>query len=209
MKIARDLMDVVMNIRAQWIKKGFIVELTAAQSLLDVGSGTGHFGALLRSTTRLAVSELDICDFSTTGNSPAIFDGKSIPAKDQSFDLVSLIAVLQYCKEAEQLLSEAARVARSKVLIMQTVASSDPSAALIHRLEEFFEGKLAWHAAKFSGYISGTKCPMNPYSYPTEAGFSKLLSGLFGKWRTLGIKNSIFPGVKHHFIVVEKCDIRS
>ena len=203
MKCIVKLVHIAMCKRAQWVRQSFDGELHAIQSLLDVGSGTGTFGELLRSSKNMSVTDVDVRNFSLTCNPPLIFDGLNLPFADKSFDAVTIIAVLQYTQHAEGLLRETTRVARSKILISQTVSIAGLLPRWIHRMEEFVEGRFAWKCAQFAGCFDELECPLTPSSYLTEVSFCELLQRIFNKWQILEVKKSFFPGLRHYFVAVE------
>ena len=64
------------------------------------------------------VSALDVANQSLTDSVvPQLFDGKSIPFDDSSFDVALLLTVLHHCHDPDRLLGEASRVARQVFVI--------------------------------------------------------------------------------------------
>ena len=192
-----------MRRRARWIKAGFPIDSWQFGTLLDVGSGTGHFAEVIRNSTQTQVAEVDVCDFSLTSSPPRLFDGFNLPMADKSFDAVSLLAILQYCEEPGRLLREAARTARSKILILQTLSTPGKWQTRAHKLEELIQGRLAWRVARLAGCFKEHHCPLTPARYLTEDSFSRLMEQNFEKWRTVKVHKSGFPGIRHHFCVVD------
>jgi ubiquinone/menaquinone biosynthesis C-methylase UbiE len=94
-----------------------------AESLLDVGCGTGHFVDLWQSSG-MAVVGLDISremlQFAHRRHPgvPAVQgDATVLPFRDDSFDVVSLVTVLEFLPSPEAALREAERVARKGILL--------------------------------------------------------------------------------------------
>jgi ubiquinone/menaquinone biosynthesis C-methylase UbiE len=94
-----------------------------ADSLLDVGCGTGHFVDLWQSSG-LAVIGLDLSremlQFAHRHHPrvPAVLgDATALPFRDASFDVVALITVLEFLPSPEAALREAARVAQKGILL--------------------------------------------------------------------------------------------
>jgi SAM-dependent methyltransferase len=93
-----------------------------ARKLLDVGSGTGHFGRHFARAGRLVVG-LDISppmvrEAARHGGPPSILgDASRLPFDDRSFDVVAIVATLAFVSNPRQVLAEAARVSRSGLLI--------------------------------------------------------------------------------------------
>lgn len=203
MKILISLIRFFATKRAEWLWSVFKQELSQVDTLLDVGSGTGDFGEVLRSRGIQKVLEIDVANFSFTHYSPVLFDGQEIPFESNSFDVVTLIAVLQYNQLPNQLLAEAARVSRGTVLIMQTVSTGGLGSKL-HWLEELIEGRMAWYIAKLIGCFKGNKCPLQPINYLMENGIKDLLQEIFSNWTIIRTSNSWVPSVRHLFIVAQK-----
>ncbi len=88
--------------------------------ILDLGCGEGHVGEALRSRGA-DVSFCDVADFSADTARPFIrYNGSALPFGDTSFDVIVLYFVLHHSRDAEQVLSEAARVG-SRVVVVESV----------------------------------------------------------------------------------------
>lgn len=77
--------------------------------VLDIGIGTGHIAHQLAGMG-LEVTGVDIADIRTTSNQASnliLAEGHFLPVKPESFDIVTLIDVLHFCRSQEALLSEA------------------------------------------------------------------------------------------------------
>ena len=101
----------------------YLSEFGSARSLLEVGSGTGHFadlwaGAGLDATgidmapDRLAFSRRHRPTFPVIRG-----DALTLPFRERSFDIVALITALEFVSSPVAALEEAARVARQGLLI--------------------------------------------------------------------------------------------
>ena len=96
--------------------------LDGGQTLLDVGSGTGHFARHF-AHAGLRVVGVDISlpmlrEAARLGSPPSILgDALRLPFGDRSFDLVAIIATLAFVANPEQVLREAVRVSRRGLLI--------------------------------------------------------------------------------------------
>jgi SAM-dependent methyltransferase len=96
----------------------------AGQTILDVGCGTGNHLLLFRQLG-LDVSGLDSSEAmlevarDKLGHRAELHLGfaEDLPFDDNSFDLVSIIATLEFCDQPTAALAEAFRVAREKVVI--------------------------------------------------------------------------------------------
>ena len=112
--------------RADQLEKNMILRLLdwidGGRSLLDVGSGTGHFMRFFNSMG-LQVVGLDLSSpmlrEAAFLNSPTavLGDGHQLPFRDLSFDVITIITTLEFVTSPSRVLEEAVRVARRGVLI--------------------------------------------------------------------------------------------
>lgn len=85
--------------------------------IIDIGSGTGDVAYLLKKRGK-SITPVDVGDFhgprlvKTT-----IYDGKTLPFPDQSFDTALLLMVMHHTPHPEIVFSEASRVAKEVVVI--------------------------------------------------------------------------------------------
>ena len=87
-------------------------------TLLDVGTGDGQIAkAIGAQQNGVTVTGIDIMARKITHIPVTIFDGRNIPLEDNSVDVVSFVDVLHHTNDPQQLISEAARVARKAVII--------------------------------------------------------------------------------------------
>jgi SAM-dependent methyltransferase len=92
--------------------------LPDAGSLVDVGAGDGWLAAeLQRARPELCVDGVDVLVRPQTHIPVQPFDGHTLPLDDRSRDVVLLIDVLHHTDDPEELLAEAARVARRAVIL--------------------------------------------------------------------------------------------
>ena len=85
---------------------------------LDVGCGDGTIAHLLmKSRPDLTISGIDVLVRPQTHIPVVQFDGRHIPYEDDSFDAVMFVDVLHHTEDPLVLLREAARVARSAIVI--------------------------------------------------------------------------------------------
>lgn len=88
---------------------------------LDVGCGNGKFGHAVADHYKAKVSGVDVVDYAAAEIPVAIYDGKTIPHEDDSFDAVILAFMLHHVKHQKELLAEAIRVSRGNVIIFEDV----------------------------------------------------------------------------------------
>jgi SAM-dependent methyltransferase len=93
--------------------------------VLDVGTGDGTIASLWqRNRPDLRIEGIDVLVRNDTKIPVRAFDGRTIPFDDNTWDVVTFVDVLHHTLEVEHLLREAARVARSWVVIKDHFAES-------------------------------------------------------------------------------------
>jgi SAM-dependent methyltransferase len=98
--------------------------LSRTDRILDLGCGTCNVAEVLIERGYEQSTLLDSEDFSFVESlRPELYDGSVIPYEDERFDVVLLITVLHHTPAPEQLLREAARVAK-RVIIVEDVYST-------------------------------------------------------------------------------------
>lgn len=95
--------------------------IAKGDKVLDVGCGNGHFGRAVADHFQAEVSGVDVVDYAAAEIPIAIYDGKTIPHEDKCFDDVILAFMLHHVKHQKELLAEAIRVSRGKVIIFEDV----------------------------------------------------------------------------------------
>ena len=113
---------------------GQIAPHLGAGSLLDIGAGDGAIGAAFGAGGR-HVQLMDVVDYNRTGLPFALYDGMTIPFPDKSFDNALLIVVLHHCADPLRVLREARRVARRRIIVIESVYLSEPN----RRFNMFFD----------------------------------------------------------------------
>lgn len=92
--------------------------------IIDIGSGSCNISDLLIKKN-FNVTPIDVKDLSMVENiKPVIYDGASLPFKDNHFDVALILFVLHHCEEPEKILSETVRVSR-KIIIMEDIYDNE------------------------------------------------------------------------------------
>lgn len=135
--------------RADALEKRLLRKLLpSAKTVLEVGSGTGHFTRWFRdlgySVMGLDSSEAMLAE-ANRRNGVAYMKGDalSLPFVDRTFDVVALITTLEFVSDAAQALTEAGRVARQALLL----GVLNRHSLLTWRYRR--SGKPLWTAARF------------------------------------------------------------
>lgn len=93
----------------------------AAISLVDVGSGRGHFLRTLQSDPRFASLRLagcDLADRAPAGALYAVADAEQLPFVDRAFDVVTCFHTVEHLLHPERAVAELRRIARRQLVIV-------------------------------------------------------------------------------------------
>jgi ubiquinone/menaquinone biosynthesis C-methylase UbiE len=86
---------------------------------LEIGAGNGLVAHMLQRQSGASFTLLDVVDYNRTTLELHLYDGRSLPFPDNSFDLTLLIFVLHHNPDPRPVLREALRVARDGVLLVE------------------------------------------------------------------------------------------
>lgn len=108
----------VLNRRVSTLARWFAQLIPQGATVLDVGCGDGLISSLLQSLRPdLKLRGIDVLPRTHSHIPVEMFDGRTFPFNDQSFDVVLFSDVLHHTPDPTVLLREATRVARHSVLI--------------------------------------------------------------------------------------------
>jgi ubiquinone/menaquinone biosynthesis C-methylase UbiE len=88
--------------------------------ILDVGAGPGKYYLPLQNRGH-QVTLLDVAKYESCPHPVTYFDGGNFPFEDNSFDASLLITMLHHTKDPDQILREAARVTRKRVIVIEDI----------------------------------------------------------------------------------------
>jgi SAM-dependent methyltransferase len=110
--------DLVFGRRVRVLARHLAALLPRNASVLDVGCGDGSISAVLQQLRGdLQLRGIDVLARPDTRIPVDLFDGRTIPHGDRSFDVVMFVDVLHHTDDPNVLLREAIRVARQAVVI--------------------------------------------------------------------------------------------
>jgi len=89
-------------------------------SILDIGAGDGRIAATFR-RDKYDVQLIDVVDFDQIRWPCQVYDGRNIPFPDKSFDYSLLITVLHHCATPLDVIREAIRVTRRRIVVNEPV----------------------------------------------------------------------------------------
>jgi ubiquinone/menaquinone biosynthesis C-methylase UbiE len=116
-----------MNLYQKWCYKKADIKLKRLlkfyqknDKILDIGSGNCALN-LQTQNAGYAITGLDIANKSAFKEiTPVVYDGKTLPFADNSFDVVQIITVLHHIKDPENTIKEAKRVGKT-VIVMEDI----------------------------------------------------------------------------------------
>lgn len=177
--------------------------LPAQGRLLDVGSGTGHNAAAIEADFDLSVTEVDVVDMNAVGRPVELYDGKTLPFDNRSFDATMLLFVLHYAPDPAGLLRELHRVTAGRIFVMQSVYDGPVGRAVLW-VREWLQGRFAFEVASRLGFVPRSPCSMKPLHYFTRESLAAIFqqAGL----RVVARSASAWPGARLHrdFYVLEE-----
>lgn len=109
---------------SSWKVKLIAPYLADRESILDFGCGDLLFSqTLLAKLPGIKITGIDIVDLPKRPEDIrfVLYDGKVLPFKDNSFDTVICFYTLHHCKNAEESLKECLRVAKKRILIIESI----------------------------------------------------------------------------------------
>jgi len=115
-KIIKDMTVRIVDIFDEFIVQG--------ERTLDIGAGGGWISNELKQRKNIKATLLDVINLNQTDFKLIIYDGKSMPFLANNFDTSLLICVLHHCQEPSEVLKEAARVTKNKIIIIEDVFNS-------------------------------------------------------------------------------------
>lgn len=108
----------VFSRRIQVLSRQLADLIPQGAHVLDVGCGDGHIASLLlEARPDIKIEGIDVLVRPHTHVPVTLFDGKTIPFPDKSFDAVMFVDVLHHTDDPMVLLAEARRVARQAVIL--------------------------------------------------------------------------------------------
>ena len=113
----------------------FFPRQEAPLRVLDLGAGEGYVGAAVQAQLGADVTLADVLPMNRTPLPHVRYDGTTLPLEDNTFDVVMLYFVLHHAADAEQVLREALRVTRGRVLVAESVVEKGKPHRLLTALD--------------------------------------------------------------------------
>ena len=119
----KSILDAVMERRSRQLIEQVGAWLPTEGPVLDLGSGTGHLSARLERELGLEVVTADVSDIHVVGPPPVSITDGILPFDEGTFSATLLLFMLTYPNDPAGVLSEAARVTRGPIILMQSLHS--------------------------------------------------------------------------------------
>jgi len=160
------------------------------ERVLDVGCGTGHFGGAVAERFKAKVSGVDVVDYKDAEIPHQIYDGKEIPFKDGTFDAVILAFMLHHVKHQRELLTEAIRVSKGRVIIFEDVYFS-PWQYLFVIWNDFYTNILFGAIRVMKGEVGrGLLAIPMPLTFRSVKGWEKLFASFGIKVTAIKVRHA-------------------
>lgn len=108
-----------MPTREETIVKNLQPFLPRGQHVVEIGAGNGLVAQMLHDSTGADFTLLDVVDYNASKLPMHVFDGRTLPFPDHSFDLALLVFVLHHNPDPRPVMWEAMRVARNGVIVVE------------------------------------------------------------------------------------------
>jgi len=157
----------VKNKNSKWKFNLIKSYLSDEEKVLDLGCGDlGLAKEMTRHLKQVRINGIDVIPLKTKNPksrriSYQQYDGVKIPYPDKAFDLVIVFYVLHHCKNPQEIIAECARVARKRVLVVESIPEK--------RFELPFMRFFDW----FFNFIKFDMTPL-PYQFKTVEAWSSL-----------------------------------
>ena len=103
--------------------------------VLDLGAGEGYVGHEVATQYNARVRLADVVRMNRTPLPLDVYDGRTLPYADNTFDATVLYYVLHHCEHPERVLAEALRVSRH-VLIVESVYHAEQQRKVLRVLDQ-------------------------------------------------------------------------
>ncbi len=154
----------LIKYRNKMLLKLIYKDLIDSSSILSVGCGTGFIESyILSRNKKIKIDGIDVIVPKNTYIKVKKYDGKKMPFKSNSFDVVMFLDVLHHTNNIEGLISEAKRVAKKTILIK----------------DHYYKNKFDHFLLRVADYIGNKGWGISlDYNYLKEVEWRKLIERL-------------------------------
>jgi ubiquinone/menaquinone biosynthesis C-methylase UbiE len=105
--------------------------------VLDLGAGEGYVTGALQRRSEVWVCAVEIGAYRRVPVPYLIYDGGRLPFADATFDTTLISLALHHCTDPEDVLDEALRVTRSRLIILESVYQHRRQRVWLERLDNW------------------------------------------------------------------------
>jgi SAM-dependent methyltransferase len=169
----------VFRRRVRRLSELVAAELQGGSTVLDLGCGDGSVArAIMEARPQYDIRGIDVHPRPHTWIPVDLFDGRTIPFADKSFDWVTIVDVLHHADDAHGLLTEAARVAGLGVVVK----------------DHLREGLGAYPTLRFMDWVGNKGHDVRlPYNYLSRREWTQALARTGLTARTWNEKLDLYP----------------
>jgi ubiquinone/menaquinone biosynthesis C-methylase UbiE len=113
------MLDRIYRFRARWSARRIAPWLAREDRVLDIGAGDCNLDLELERAVGCAIVPVDVEDGNRTRLPLELYDGRTLPFPDGSFDVGLLLFVLHHADDPGALLREAMRVCRRRLIVFE------------------------------------------------------------------------------------------
>lgn len=118
------LVEKIIQNRTKRIVDSFDEFIEEEEKILDIGAGGGWIGKEIQKRKDAKVTLLDVIDFNQTDLELFLYDGTKMPFLKNSFETALLIFVLHHTKNPLEVLREAKRLSRDRIIVLEDTYAS-------------------------------------------------------------------------------------
>lgn len=194
-RVFQKITDKVYQRLVWWTRMEILENIPKAASVLDIGCGNGYLAKLVAEVKKAKVTCCDVANHNTSNFPTILYDGKHLPFGDREFDIVILSYVLHHSEIPGELLKEASRVCRGKIIIYED------EVPLIRNLAAKAHGRAY-------NFLYNQKGEVNYYSPGEWEKMFKERNLVIGKKKEeWGIGSLLIPFKKEIFVLTNKSQI--
>ena len=131
------IIDKVFRVRAaNHLIREIAPYLKSDSKVLDIGSGSGIIASKIAEKLKARITLVDVVDKRRINLPLTIYDGRKLPFENETFDAALLIFVLHHAEDPAEVLAEAKRVVKDKIIIYEDIITRNP----FDKIDTFLHG---------------------------------------------------------------------